>query len=428
VSGTDNAAAGPVSVYDRLRRSDTELTGLLATGGARLELTAMFGAREYAALARLARAAGAARVTQPGLVLLLPGIMGTQLGAARGAGLPPDLLWLDPQDVIGGDLVRLRLPDGGALTTLGALPYSYLALQLRLRAAGFAVEVHEYDWRCDLRQAGAALAARLAAATAPVQVVAHSMGGLVARYALGLAGLPQLTRLVTLGTPHEGSYGAAQALRGTYPTVRRLGALDRRHDAETLAREVFSSFPSIHQLLPPLAGPERGSLLDAATWPADGPGARAELLVAARDFRAGLPAPDARCIAVCGMRQRTVTALVADGSGFAYEVDSRGDGTVPLDSAQLRGCDNYFVHCEHSALPRNPAVARALIDLLLNGRTTRLALRPDATAGRRVRVSDADLRATWTAKVDWLTLSADARREYLEQLSRPPPLYSGRRA
>ena len=139
-----------VSVYDRLRRSDDELTALLAGGAARHELVAVFGAAEYSLLAALARRALRAPRRHAAPVYILPGIMGTQLGAPRAAPAPVDLLWLDPQDIIDGALARLRLPEGAGLNALGAIPYSYLALRLRLQAAGYSVVMHDYDWRADL--------------------------------------------------------------------------------------------------------------------------------------------------------------------------------------------------------------------------------------------------------------------------------------
>src|SRR4051812_9246744 len=158
---------------------------MLASGAGRRELVAVFGATEHAQLAALARRAvrTARRHEEP--VYLLPGIMGTQLGSERTAPAPADLLWLDPQDVIGGGLERMRLPQPAGLRTLGALSYSYLALQLRLRAAGYEVIVHDYDWRQDLRELASALAARWRAGPGTsVSIVAHSMGGLIARAAL----------------------------------------------------------------------------------------------------------------------------------------------------------------------------------------------------------------------------------------------------
>lgn len=417
------------SVYDRLRRSDDELTALLAGGAARHELVAVFGAAEYTLLAALARRALRAPRRHAPPVYILPGIMGTQLGAARAAPAPVDLLWLDPQDIIDGALAQLRLPQGAGLLPLGALPYSYLALRLRLQAAGFSVVMHDYDWRADLVGQARALVARLQADPAPeVMVVAHSMGGLIARAALGEPGGERVCRLILLGVPQRGSFGAVQAIRGTYPVVRRLAALDRHHDAEFLAQQVFSTFPSIHQLLPSTALEPSADLLDTANWPSTGPRPDALLLQAARAFGVTLAASnaaaDARCIAICGVQQRTVVGLQLRSGDFHYRVSDAGDGTVPLASARLAHGDNYYVRCEHSALPRSTTIGRALIELLRSGRTTRLARQAGARPARTISVSDAELRTTWNDKVDWARLSPAAHRDYLNRLNQAPPQYA----
>lgn len=416
-------AGGEISIYDRLWHSDAELCALLAQGTARRELVAVFGVDEYALLASLARQAQAAPRRYAESVYLLPGIMGSQLGALRPGGAPADLLWLDPQDVIGGALTRLQLPDPAGLSPLGAIPFSYLALQLRLRAAGFAVTVHDYDWRKNLDELASALATRLRNDPAPgIYLIAHSMGGLVARRAMQAPDLARVRRLVTLGTPHGGSYGAVQAIRGSYPVVRRLAALDRLHDADFLAAQVFSTFPSLYQMLPP-SGPG-ADLFEAAHWPQSGPRPDPRLLDAGRAFTGALPASEPRCIAICGTMQRTVTGVRLDADEFHYQVSDAGDGTVPLASAQLAGCDNYYVRCEHSALPRSATVARAVLELLRQGRTTRLASLPGTRSGREVTVSDSQLRSTWNEKVDWAALAPGERRRYLNQLNQPPPQYA----
>ena len=421
-------AAG-VSIYDRLRRGDEELSELLASGAARRELTAVFGAAEYALLAALARQVQRNQRRHAEPVYILPGIMGTQLGTARPAPAPTDLLWLDPQDIIGGALERLRLPSAIGLLPLGAIPFSYLALQLRLRAAGFTVVMHDYDWRTDLRDVARALAARLHADPAPtIAIVAHSMGGLIARGAFDLPGFERVRQLITLGAPHGGSFGAVQAIRGTYPVVRRLAALDQHHDAEFLATRVFSTFPSIHQLLPAHHLSPCTDLFEIGSWPRSGPRPDQELLRHARAFVTTLPASDTRCIAISGTHQRTVVSLRLIDDDFHYEIGDAGDGTVPLASAQLTGCDNYYVRCEHSALPRSVSVARALVELLRHGRTTRLAARLGRQLGRQVTVSDAELRTTWNDKVDWARLGSAAHRDYLNRLNQPPPHYAARRA
>lgn len=421
--------AAELSIYDRLRRSDAELSELLASGAARRELTAVFGAGEYAVLASLARKAQRIQRHHAEPVYILPGIMGTQLGAPRAAPIPADLLWLDPQDVIEGGLERLRLPGHTALHPLGAIPYSYLPLQLRLRAAGYTVVMHDYDWRTNLRDLARGLSMSLSAdPAASLTIVAHSMGGLIARGAMRLPGFERVRRLITLGVPHGGSFGAVQAIRGTYPVVRRLAALDRHHDAELLATRVFSTFPSIHQLLPDRNLSVHADLFEIGHWPRSGPQPDLELLQDAREFVSTLPPCDARCIAISGTHQRTVVGLRLADDDFHYEIGDRGDGTVPIVSAELSGGANYYVRCEHSELPRSVTVARALVELLRRGRTTRLSTRRGPILGHPVMVSDRELRSTWNDKVDWANLGPAARRAYLNRLNQPPPHYAARRA
>jgi pimeloyl-ACP methyl ester carboxylesterase len=290
------------------------------------------------------------------------------------------------------------------------------------------VMMHEYDWRVSLEVLAAAFAARLRADPAPaVFVVGHSMGGLIARRALQDPALGRVRRLITLGTPHRGSFGAVQAIRGTYPVVRRLAALDRQHDAEQLAIRVFSTFPSIHQLLPAAGLARSTDFFDIANWPRSGPGPDLRLLEQARAFVGALPATEPRCIAISGTHQRTVTGLRLADDDFHYDISGAGDGTVPLECAQLAGSDNYFVRCEHSELPRSATIARAVLELLRHGRTRRIAATPGLRLGREVTVSDAVLRTTWGVKIDWPRLAAAARREYFNRLNQPPPQYAAQR-
>ena len=80
-----------------------------------------------------------------------------------------------------------------------------------------------------------------------------------------------------LGTPHLGSFAAVQALRGTYAVVRKVARLDARASAESLASQVFSSFPSLYDLLPS-ATAGTVNLLRLQSWPRGGPRPRARLL------------------------------------------------------------------------------------------------------------------------------------------------------
>jgi len=130
--------------------------------------------------------------------------------------------------------------------------------------------VFPYDWRRDNVESAQALIARIEAVKAKLRapelkfdVLAHSMGGLIARYAamygaaeLPASGRPRLTwagarhmnRVLLFGVPNRGSFSAFEALARGYsiagrklPWVTDLGPDD-----------VFS-IPSLYQLLP--AGP-----------------------------------------------------------------------------------------------------------------------------------------------------------------------------
>ena len=99
-----------VTPYDRFALSDTDMERLLVSGEHRKELVDYFGPAEYRDLARLARRAAGTPVRDDSLhVIVVPGIMGSQLGLLRTAPLPNDVLWVDPIDIQIGRLSTLRL-------------------------------------------------------------------------------------------------------------------------------------------------------------------------------------------------------------------------------------------------------------------------------------------------------------------------------
>jgi hypothetical protein len=353
-------------------------------------------------------------------VLVVPGIMGSQLGLPRRPPLPNDIVWLDPIDIELGRLAALRLPGAAQVVPLGVVLFSYLSLKLYLRAHGFAAELYDYDWRLSIAQLGAALAERLRAAGARVAIVAHSLGGLVARAALALPGAGKVERVVFLGTPHRGSFAAVQALRGTYAVVRKVARLAVRDSAESLAQEVFSTFPSLYDLLP--AGDEGGGadLLDASAWPASAPQPRRELMQAARAARAQLAPPDERFLSIVGVGQETVTAIARRTDEFVYTLTRQGDGTVPATSAVLPAVRTAYAQVAHSDLTRDPRVAAAVVDLLRRGTTARLPGRWTGRSRASTRVSDSQLRRSHVQKVDWAALTPEERRLFLQSLNEPP--------
>jgi len=414
-----------ITPYDRFAWSDVQIEEWLASGTHRRELSDYFGPHEYRVLAALARRACAARAAAEGLrVLIVPGIMGSQLGMARPAPLPNDILWLDPLDIQRGRLAALRIPAAAPVVPLGVVLFSYLRLKLQLRARGFAVEFHDYDWRLSVTRAGQRLAERLQALRpARVAIVAHSMGGLVGRAALALGAAPHVERVVLLGTPNCGSFAAVQALRGTYAVVRKVARLALQGSAESLASDVFSTFPSLYELLPYGAcNRARLDLFDARAWPAAAPAPHPGLLAAARALPEQLAPADQRFATIAGVGEETVTALRRCKEEFVYTLTRTGDGTVPLASAQLPGAPCFCARVAHSDLTRDSQVAAAVVDLLRSGSTRRLPTRWGGAVRAGAQVSDAALRRTHCEKVDWGALTPKERRLFLETLNEPPHL------
>ena len=174
-------------------------------------------------------------------------------------------------------------------------------------------------------------------------VVAHSMGGLVARYWIGrLGGWQVCDALTTLGTPHRGAPKAADWL------VNGATVKGCRLDGAT---EVLRSWPSVYELLPTykavaLGSDAYGYCHELAFAPLDGADAKAAAALHA-DIAAGWQAVPTgegalEVKPVYGFGHDTAMALVVAPDGVRSTVDDaarvdgaelKGDGTVPWVSA-----------------------------------------------------------------------------------------------
>lgn len=399
------------------RLHDEAIERLLASGERRRELVALLGEAAYRELSALARRARDTRRAGP-VAYVLPGLMGSRIGT-RGK-LLDDVIWLDPIEVAAGHLTRLALPRGARLVALGAMLLNVLKLKLSLQVAGFDARFHAYDWRRGVAGLAAELNSRIAAeGRRDVLLVGHSMGGVVARLALA-ADPGRIARVVQIGAPNLGSFAPVLALRAVYPTIRKLAALDLRHDAEDLARIVFRTLPSLHELLPDarLSGPL--DLFDPAAWPDDLLRPERRQLEDAATARERWPTTDARCLHIVGVRQETVTQARLHGREFHYTLEPAGDGTVPLRLAMLPGARHWFVAEKHGGLPNNGKVIAAVVDLLRTGDTRRLPTTTRRAVARAARtVTESVMRRVAPRKVRWQDLSPDARRRLLEPVISP---------
>ncbi len=399
------------------RLHDEEIIRLLASGERRQELIALFGAAGYRELGTLARQVAESRTRGGPPVYVLPGLMGSRIGT-RGR-LLDDVIWLDPIEVVAGHLTRLALPRGARLSALGVMLLGGLKLRLSLQIAGFDARFHAFDWRRSVERLADELLDRIAAdGVRDPLLVGHSMGGVVARIALA-ADRGRIARVVQLGAPNAGSFAPVLAMRGVYPTVRKLAALDLRHDAEDLARIVFRTLPSLHELLPDAALAGGPDLFDPSNWPDDALRPDPDMLAEAAAARRRWPDADPRCLHVVGTRRETVTQAERRGTQFRFRYTNEGDGTVPLALARVPGSKTWFVAETHGGLPNNGKVIEAVVDLLRDGTTKRLpgSHRIRSRTGRTV--PESVLRRVAPHKVRWQDLSPDARRRLLEPVVSP---------
>jgi pimeloyl-ACP methyl ester carboxylesterase len=233
---------------------------------------------------------------------------------------------------------------------------------MRFSEAGGTLIPFAYDWRADIRTSAAALHARLSQPDLGgkrVAIVSHSMGGLVARYALEKLGIPggvRIELLALVASPHLGAPVALQNVLGLRPEIFLSAAQCR-----AVLRN--PKFPSAYQLLPPpripvllAANAQSGFLIQDPFDPvfAQQLGLVQGSLDAASEFAADLPfigpgfQPPCRYVAIAGNAQKTIVANYHNANGAsAVEEETSGDGTVPLWSAAPPGIPVRYVAATH---------------------------------------------------------------------------------
>jgi hypothetical protein len=344
---------------------------------------------------RLVRAARRSRETARrgfgGRVVVIHGIMGARLDVVEPNG-DSDRVWVDYWRLFNGRIADLELVDGARprdrrkqVRVAGLLP-EYLPLVLELDGR-WEVKPFAFDWRLDIDASAARLAdtIRLWANGAPSHMVAHSMGGLVARRMIALfpdvwasmedpAKKGRGGRLIQLGTPNRGSFAIPMVLTGQESLVRKLALLDRKHDLDELL-PILATFPGSYQMLP---APDSGSddrrrLYRKETWgdaPAKGP-----FLDLARRFHEGLAkvVDPGRIVYVAGYDRDTPFRIRVQKPGrFEYQITRNGDGRVAHELGLLDGVRTLWVDEDHGALQRNESVLAGIHELLRSGNTIEL--------------------------------------------------------
>jgi pimeloyl-ACP methyl ester carboxylesterase len=342
------------------------------------ELRRYFGDDSYQDIIELRRHAKRRAVRHEELALILPGIMGSELTVVSAAG-DEDHVWLDYWDILSGDLFRLKLGAGGTGETVratGALRRYYYKLKVQMESLGYDAEFFPFDWRLSIRDSAKALADYVERTGRPVHIIAHSMGGLVARAAAepGTAASTLNKKVVMLGTPNYGSFSPVLAFRGSHEIARKLAFLDIHHSNDEYRSELFMGFPGLYEMLPSTGKADVADLFDLSNWPLDDFTLSTDYLSNARDFQQTLYECDDRFYLIAGVNNETIVSARPDSSNrqFVYENSLEGDGTVPLSCCLLDSAKTYYSNTEHGALPNDKTVGYAAYDLLRDGSTTSL--------------------------------------------------------
>jgi len=325
------------------------------------------------------------------VVVLLPGIMGSELR------LDQELIWpgsaaslifpfkkmkelLDP-NLVATDIIR----SFSISTQYQALVDDLFAWKFQENQDLFTCP---YDWRKRNEDAAAVLAQRIdevfaaKGKDAEITIVAHSMGGLVARYYLESGqfkahkGFPAVRSLITLATPHR---GAPLALTAAMGMEKRLFL--SAEQVQQLAND--PRYPALYQLLP---SPHEPFAWDETSGQEFSPldiyddaiaiklGLATENMAAAKAFRAALdkgkPPDGVRYFYFGGTRQVTTAHVYVRPAAAAskvrkIDVEDAGDGTVPVWSSGLGiGVQWQPVGGEHGTIYKNDDLRRTLARLL----------------------------------------------------------------
>jgi hypothetical protein len=367
---------------------------------------------DLAMMQRMRSRSGTMPSKRKGNVVVIHGIMGGQLSVINPKSAM-DLLWVSYwRLLVWGWINRLLLDEDGLIgeydvRATGIMKKYYGELVLKLNER-WTTRAFWYDWRKDLNVAADELNAQISnlfGDDTPVHIVAHSMGGLVARTFIkrhpkrwekmwdkesdGRLG----GRLVMLGTPNHGSFDIPQIITGLEPTVKKLARFDLRNGmAEVL--KVVNSFIGPYQMMPsPLVNKKFEKLYQSETY--GDLNIPQKVLNNARNHHKYLKdvVDTKRMIYVAGDNRLTFSGIQQGkplDSFDSYDVTKNGDGRVTHELGLLKNAagnpiKTYYIEESHGDLPRNATILSAIEELLETGETTNKKLKNQSvvTGGTR---------------------------------------------
>jgi CHAT domain-containing protein/pimeloyl-ACP methyl ester carboxylesterase len=319
------------------------------------------------------------------VVFVLPGIMGSHLKVGD------HRVWLDFGRLGFEGLGVLHMGQSN-VSADGVVASGYEEM-CKFLGDNNRVETFAFDWRDSVNTQADELARKISKELEshknPVRILAHSMGGLVARALIARhEGLWKKLiarggRLVMLGTPNRGSYVIPRLLFRVDRTLKLLALLDIRNNRAELSR-IIAGFRGVLEMLP---DDPQEKYFDSTWWkPWNGQAAQPDAGELKRAFatRAALAgAIDVKnMVYVAGSAPQTPVGFRRREDGkIEWLVNSFGDGTVPYALGLLKdktGADvpSYYVRALHGDLANFREAFEGIAELLDRGVTSRLSTDP----------------------------------------------------
>jgi CHAT domain-containing protein len=376
--------------------------------------------------------------TKP-IVLLLPGIMGTNLQNED------KLLWINYVRIITGGLSELKT--GNKLKPASLVSTSYKKIVEEL-SDNYDVVTFPFDWRLSLEESAALLNRKvndLMKYRQPIKMIGHSMGGVLIRDFMVLyndtwkkLNNSEGFNLIFLGAPLGGSFRIPSVLLGFDRLIDKLGLIDLKHSKEELI-QIFSKFRGLLGLLP-FDGEHDFS--DLKTW---------HDMLGGTEYKSWpLPTKDdldwfktyrtkitsyniseediKNAVYIAGRDKATPCNYIIDekspGKELVFLSTAEGDASVTWDSGipKIMAEKNrvYFVNVTHGELACNQDMFKGIKEILVNGSTNifssaRPSVRGDEILFKTPEFRDFDLSE---AGIDLSVLGVGGPKE--PQMVQPP--------
>ncbi|MFP3358007.1 hypothetical protein R0K17_11675 [Planococcus sp. SIMBA_143] len=319
-------------------------------------------------------------------IIIIPGIMGSVLRKQNSQIWP----WLE---ILPGAYNRLVDINDLSITAPKLENYTYKFLKESLERLGDNVVEFPYDWRKNNLDHITLLEQKIDSEADEVILVAHSMGGIVAKLFLNQIQdsplIEKISKLITLGTPWNGAMDSYKTLKyGKFiPEKKFRGQILN----DKSSKEISSYFPSIYQLLPSYKYSELAEKTESKFLVSyrinnknyynheeffqenlnelfESNGHSFEKVF--KDFYELLDknfTGNTIHHEVVGVGSLTIAGISENSLGEADGDFRNGDGTVPLFSALTQQDNTYFVNnVEHQDLPKNPNVIELIKNIITN--------------------------------------------------------------